>query len=108
MVGQHHRAIRPAEHSREIDDFQAEQGAGGLHRGAILDGGSLVHAAASFECLSAGFGIDFEHLIAVRVSNIATASIPLLPPLCEESLPQAGARGSVPDSRVGVSDAMIG
>jgi len=67
MVGQHHRAVRPAEHSCEIDDFQPSQRAGTLRRGFILgDGGSVVHAAASFECLSAGFGIDFEHLIEVR------------------------------------------
>src|ERR1700720_1616257 len=64
MVGQHHRAVRPAEHSCEIDDFQPGQRAGTLRRGFILGhGGSVVHAAASFECLSAGFGIDFEHLI---------------------------------------------
>src|ERR1700726_2259444 len=110
MVGQHHRAVRPAEHSCEIDDFQPGQRAGTLRRGFILGHGSVVHAAASFECLSAGFGIDFEHLIEIRAMQHCHSLRPAASTSLRRKSPAIRCKGvgSKPDSRVSLSDAMIG
>jgi len=42
MVGQHHRAVRPAEYSCQIDDFRPGQRAGTLRRGFTLAMGRVA------------------------------------------------------------------